>query len=52
MEPDFRSILSLLLDEDSGWPYEVGDYEVGVIGGREEAADIARDTLKATEEVE
>ena len=41
----------ILLDEDSGWPYEVGDYEHGIISGREEAADIARDTFKAAEEV-
>ena len=37
-------------DDDSRWPSEVTDYEQGVISGIEEAADIARDTLKAAEE--
>ena len=38
-------------DDDSRWPSEVTDYEQGVISGIEEAADIARDTFKAAEEV-
>jgi hypothetical protein len=39
------------LDDDSRWPSEVSDYKQGIISGIEEAADIARDTFKAAEEV-
>ena len=48
-----REVLSkiILLDENSGWPYEVGDYEQGIISGREEAADVARAVIKTADGV-